>query len=250
MKSVLIAAALVVATAAAAGAQDNKVALAPGNSALNVARITAGTDSFVIENYRQGSLFRSTRLVREVHKVNVGGRAMLRQSQTYATPDGTTVDTTWIDAATLAPVRYYADIYGEIQRFEFDGVAVKGTVVPKDSAARDASFNAPAPFFNAVAMDLVHQAYKFDEGSAVGFPIYNPPRGSIEVALKFVAHEKLPLKNGGTIGAIRLSFNSRSHLWIDAKDGRLLINGGGMGGNAFWKVRTDIDASALIKASL
>ena len=250
MKILLLAVALTAGASLPAYAAQDTLRLAPGNAAIKSARITAGTDTFTINNYRDGKVWRSATLVRVVGRVTDNGRNTLRQSQTYQTPDGITVDTTWIDAATLAPIRYYADIYGEKQTFAFDGVNVKGTVVPKDSASRDASLTAAAPFFNAVAMDLVHQAVPLDSGAVLRFPVYNPPRGAIDVVLVNVKREKLPLKQGGEIEAVRLSFNGRSHLWVDARNGRLLINGGGMGGNAFWKVRSDINADALIGPTL
>ncbi len=250
MRTIGFAVLVTVVVAMPARAQQDTIRLAPASNAMRAARVTAVTDTFTISNYRAGKVWRSSTLVRQVERVTDRSRNTLRQAQTYLTPDGVTVDTTWIDATTLAPIRYYADIYGERQTFAFDGMTVKGSVVPKDSASRDTSFTAPAPFFNAVAMDLVHQAVPLDSGDVLTFSIYNPPRGSIDVVLTHVQRERLPLKQGGEIEAVKLLFNGRSHLWVDARNGRLLVNGGGMGGNAFWKVRSDINADALMTTSL
>ena len=58
---------------------------------------------------------------RDVTRMREGDRDLLVFAQRYNTPQGITVDTSWVDAATLAPVRYFADVYGEIQTFTFNG---------------------------------------------------------------------------------------------------------------------------------
>lgn len=248
-KKLLPAACCALVLVSNAHAQD-AVTIVPGSEELNTSRIAASVDSFTINNYREGKLWRTGKLVRVVERVTENGRTMLRQSQTYDTPDGITVDTTWVDANTLAPVRYFAEVYGDIQKFTFDGKAARGTVIPKDSTPRDTSFTAETPFFNFVALDLVTQALRFVPGAAFKFSAYNPPMMTLDFDLKYVGREQLPLVGGGTIDAIRVTYIRGTHLWLDANDGRLLINGGGRGGAAFWKVRNGIDASALIEASL
>ena len=216
--------------------------LTPGSPLLRVQQIRpGGVDSFRIQSIRDGKLWRSATLIRHI------GRAgnELVFAQTYRTPEGTTVDTSWVHAKTLAPTRYFADVYGEIQRFAFAGKTGSGTVTPKDSATRPVTVESPAPFFNAVAIDLLYAALPLADGFTVDLPLYNPPRMPMTIKLRVVGEDALEKIDGGKIAAWLLDYQlgpMTQKLWLDRKTGEFLRIGATQGGNAFYKYRADLKA--------
>jgi hypothetical protein len=88
---------------------DAQAVIEPGSPLLKMDRLTASIDSFRIESSARGQK-RVTTMVRVVERALVDGRDVLVFAQRYHTPQGTTVDTSWVDAGTLAPVRYFADV--------------------------------------------------------------------------------------------------------------------------------------------
>ncbi|MEX2281301.1 MAG: hypothetical protein WEE89_02310 [Gemmatimonadota bacterium] len=214
-------------------------ALAPGSALLRTSQIRPGVDSFRIESHREGKLWRSATLIRSVSRA--GDEFVF--AQTYRTPEGTTVDTSWVNAKTLAPARYFADVFGEIQRFTFTGKEGTGTVVPKDSAARPVRVQASAPFFNAVAIDLVYAALPLASGFIADLPLYNPPRMQMAIKLRVVGEESLERIDGGKVAAWVLDYQMgpmTQKLWLDRETGELLRIGASQAGNAFYKYRADL----------
>jgi hypothetical protein len=227
------------ATASQAGAQ---VTVEPGSPALRMDRLTAGVDSFRIES-SFGNQKRASTMVRSVERSRLDGRDVLVFAQRYHTPQGITVDTSWVDARTLAPLRYFAEVYGEIQVFTFDGRTGSGTVTPKDSASRPVSITNATPFFNAVALDLLYRALPWSRGFAASAVLYNPPRASFTVSLRVTGEEELPLAAGGTVKAWVVDYAlgpGRQTLWVDQSTGEFLRIGGTQGENYFWKYRLDL----------
>jgi hypothetical protein len=241
--SVLLAIAMACVANAAPSQQP---ALEPGNPVVRTDRLRVGTDSFRIESSFGGQVRRST-LIRTLQRARSEGRDMFVFAQTYLTERGTTVDTSWVDAATLAPVRYFADVYGELQRFTFDEKGGTGTVTPKDSAARPVAVNNATPFFNAVALDLLYASLPLADGFAAKLALYNPPRASFTVELRVTGEEDLRLARGGTIRAWTLDYQlgpNLQKLWLDRRTGEFLRIGSTQGANYFFKYRADLEPPA------
>ncbi len=217
--------------------------LTPGSTLLRAGQIRMGTDSFRIESHRDGKLWRSATLIRQISRA----RDELVFAQTYRTAEGITVDTSWVNAKTLAPVRYFADVYGETQRFTFAGKEASGTVVPKDSAARPVSVQSPVPLFNAVAIDLVYASLPLANGFTVDVPMYNPPRMQMTIKLRVVGEDTLEKLDGGKVAAWVLDYQlgpMTQKLWLDRKTGEFLRIGAVQAGNAFYKYRADLKSPA------
>jgi hypothetical protein len=231
----------VFSAATTAGAQAT---IEPGSPTLRMDQLTAGIDSFRIES-SFGNQKRATTMVRSVERSRLDGRDVLVFAQRYNTPLGITVDTSWVDARTLAPIRYFAEVYGEIQVFTFDGRTGAGTVTPKDSASRPVSITNETPFFNAVALDLLYRALPWTRDFATSAAIYNPPRASFTVSLRVTGEEELPLAAGGSVKAWVVDYAlgpGRQTLWVDQASGEFLRIGTTQGENYFWKYRLDLKA--------
>jgi hypothetical protein len=229
----------VLATPAPSWAQAT---IEPGSPQLRTDRIPTGVDSFRIESSARGQK-RVATMVREVERAQVDGRDVLVFAQRYHTPQGITVDTSWVDARTLAPVRYIADVYGEIQAFTFDGRSGSGTVTPKDSASRPVSVSNATPFFNAVALDLLYSALPWSADFAASAVIYNPPRAAFTISLRVTGEEDLPLAAGGSVKAWVVEYSlgpGKQTLWVDQSNGDFLRIGTSQGENYFWKYRLDL----------
>jgi hypothetical protein len=221
---------------------DAQAVIEPGSPLLKMDRLTASIDSFRIESSARGQK-RVTTMVRVVERALVDGRDVLVFAQRYHTPQGTTVDTSWVDAGTLAPVRYFADVYGEIQAFTFNGRSGSGTVTPKDSASRPVSVSNASPFFNAVALDLLYNALPWSADFATSAVIYNPPRAAFTVSLRVTGEEDLPLAAGGSVKAWVVEYQlgpGKQTLWVDQSNGDFLRIGTSQGENYFWKYRLDL----------
>jgi hypothetical protein len=226
-----------------AGPLDAQVpSVEPGDSRLRTSTIRVGTDSFRIESTFGGQSRQST-MIRTISRQRADGREVFVFAQLYRTERGNTVDTSWVDTQTLAPVRYFADVYGEIQAFRFDGKDGTGTVTPKDSAARTVTVSAATSFFNAVAIDLVYASLPWTDGSSFGIPVYNPPRAHFVIELRTVGQERLPLAAGGTIDAWKLEYRlgpNAQTLWLDQRTGDFLRIGGSQAAGSFYKYRMDL----------
>ena len=235
-------------TPTAALAQTD-VAIKPGSELLKAPSIRARQDTFTIVNYRDGKVFRESRLVRTVARVREGSQDLIRQAQVYTTPNGLTVDTSWIDAKTLAPVRYFADILTEKQQFQYKGSSFEGIVTPKDSAARAVSDSKPDPFFDMVSFDLLYAALPLAAGSSASITGYNPPRMFLNVKVSPAGEDRIPRQDGtlGDVLKIRYEVNGRAiDVWLDPKTHELVRMGSAQGGNAFWKVRSDYAVPAPV----
>jgi hypothetical protein len=245
MRHLLIFSLIAAATPVAA----QTTAIEPGSPLLRVSQLATGIDSFRIESSFGGQT-RSTTMIRSVDRASLDGRDVLVFAQRYRTPQGVTVDTSWVDARTLAPIRYFADVYGEIQVFTFDGSTGTGTVTPRDSAARPVTVSNASPFFNAVALDLLYAALPWSSGFSVSAALYNPPRASFTVTLRVTGEEDLPLAAGGAVRAWVIEYQlgpGKQTLWLDRSTGAFLRIGTTQGANFFYKYRLDLQPPTLTR---
>ena len=244
VRSTVLSFALIV-SATSIGAQAPVIQ--PGDARLRVANIRTGTDSFRIESRFRGVALTTT-LIRTVNRGRDEGRDVLVFAQLYRTQNGNTTDTSWVDATTLAPLRYVADVYGELQAFRFDGGTATGTVTPRNAPSRPVSVNAPTAFFNAVALDFVYVALPWAKGLAVNIPLYKPPRAPFDLALRVTGEEKLALLTGGTITAWKVDYQLGSNVqtvWLDKRTGEFLKIGGRQGPDYYFKYRADLEPPLL-----
>src|SRR3954470_8472491 len=63
-----------------------------------------------------------------------GGRPVLLHVVTFDTPNALTVDSSWVDPATLSPIRMRSSNKLRVVDLEFTAAAVRATTTPADSA--------------------------------------------------------------------------------------------------------------------
>jgi hypothetical protein len=247
MRIIAVLILLSVVTSTSAAAQVSDVAIQPGSQKLNPAKIREREDTFTIVNYRDGKVLRESRLVRTVARIQDGARTVIRQAQVYNTPNGITVDTSWIDANTLEPVRYYADILTEKQEFRYKGSSLEGIITPRDSAPRTVSDTKAEAFFDMVSLDLLYAALPLEPGFSAAMTGYNPPRMFINVKVSPAGADRIPRRDGTLTDVLKIRYEIMGRpldVWLDAKTHELVRMGSTQGGNAFWKVRSDFAVPA------
>jgi hypothetical protein len=248
-RSLLLASLAVLAPVVLAGQQDppshaqSALPLLPGDALLRPDQVRPGIDSFRIESYRDGVLTRSSTLTRSITRAQVIDGPQFVFAQTYRTPQGMTHDTSWVDAGTLAPIQYAADVYGSIQRVQFSGREARGTVTVRDSAPRSVTLETARPFFNAVALDLVYGSIPWEPGRSVEFLALNPPGSQMTIHLQVIGVDTLDRVAGSAVPAWLLDYRAgplTQRLWLDRRTGEFLRIGSERGGSAFYKYRADL----------
>jgi hypothetical protein len=215
----------------------------PGSPHLDATRISARTDTFVSVRYRNGAEVERSTVERTIARSPASSGDEIVFTQRYATPRGATTDVTWLDAATLAPHRYEAEVYGETQTLRFEPTRVTGTVDAK-GASRPIDEPLDGPVFSAVAVDLLYEAIAWRPGFSVSLPAFNPPSLRLSITLAVVGEERIRLTSGRDVAAWKLSFypgrGSASDVWIDRETGRFLMLRLGTATDGFVKARADV----------
>jgi hypothetical protein len=70
----------------------------------------------------------------ELTSATLDGRPVLLDVLTFETPNATTVDSSWIDARTLRPLRMRSSNPARVVALEFDGQRVRGGTTPSSGA--------------------------------------------------------------------------------------------------------------------
>jgi len=160
--------------------------------------------------------------------------------QRYARRESTDIDSSIVEAATFAPVRYSAQVGTSRERFWFRGDSAGGTVVDVDSAPRTFAEASPHPFFLAVADLEVLQALPLAPGYEAQFPSYNPGRGFHDVRIRVEALDTLTTL-GRTVAAWRVSYDAGAAptvMWLSAADHEFIRSRSTLrNGAVFWRRR-------------
>jgi hypothetical protein len=94
---------------------------------------------------------------------------------------GTTIDSTWSVARTLAPIRERTVKPRGLVDFDVNGDSIVGRVVT-NGVARAVHESVPGPTFNATDLDLIVRSLPLADGYRVQFPIYDPEGGGYRMA--------------------------------------------------------------------
>lgn len=158
--------------------------------------------------------------------------------QRYLQNGSTDVDSSVVDAATLAPVRYAARVGTESECFWFRGDSAIGTVVDSDSAPSAFAEQSPHPFFLAVADLEVLAALPLAHGYEARFASYNPGRGFHDVHIRVEALDTVATL-GVSVAAWRVSYDAGAAptvLWLGETDHELIRSRSTLRtGATFWR---------------
>lgn len=224
--------------------------IAPGSAMLDPSRIAPRTDAFDLVTWRDGAEVGRMRLTRTIARGQpAAAGATITFTQRYETPAGITTDTTVLDAASLAPLRYTAELGGETHRLAFTGDRVTG-IVEKAEGTTTVDERLATPSHCAVSLELLYEAIALRAGFEARIPAFNPPGTAMTIRIAVSGEDSVSLVGGARARAWKLTFDSGrgapSDVWVERDSGRLLVILIGNGRDGFIKARTDVNVSALL----
>lgn len=160
--------------------------------------------------------------------------------QRYVRRESTDLDSSVVESATLAPVRYSALVGASREEFWFRGDSAVGTVADGEAAPRRYAEQAAGPFFLAVADVEVLQALPLALGYEARFPSYNPGRDFHDVQIRVEALDTLTTL-GRTVAAWRVSYDAGAAptvMWFRQTDHEFVRSRSTLrNGTVFWRRR-------------
>ena len=100
------------------------------------------------------------------------GRPVLLDVLTFETPNATTVDSSWIDARTLRPLRMHSSNAARVVRLEFDGRLVRGGTTPREGAPTSLDRRLDVRPFEWNMFGLAVSALPLRTGYRATMPVY------------------------------------------------------------------------------
>ncbi|MDX2193415.1 MAG: DUF4126 family protein [Gemmatimonadales bacterium] len=218
------AALLLLVGVADAGAQ----AVAPGDAAVDGRRLAAETTRWRWVMVRpDGQESPVGALVDELVRVEApGGRAEWRRVLSVRRGPSMLVDTTWSDAATLAPRAHRSWQPLRTLAYDVAGARVTGAVSPKGGAPQPIDTTLPGPRFDSGNWDLVARALPLAEGYATALEVWDPDQGATRITLRVTRREAGPggawvvvAEIGGAPATLRIDPATRAVLGLDVSMG-------------------------------
>lgn len=108
----------------------------------------------------------------ELTSGNLAGRPVLLDVLTFETPNATTVDSSWIDAGTLRPLRMRSTNPARVVSLEFDGRRVRGGTTPSTGAPTSLDQDLDVRPFEWNMFGLAISALPLRPGYRVTMPVY------------------------------------------------------------------------------
>ncbi len=214
-------------------------ALVPGDERLGVDRVAESVDTFALAMYRNGERRPMATLVRTIERTSLEGVSAFRVVQRYATPGGSSVDTSLVDAATLAPLLYSYHAPDASSRWEWQDGRMVGRVTA-EGETRTPVTELDGPVFSSVVDELVLRALPLASDSRYRWPGVNPGNPPTEVVLEVQGRDPVPGPAGAT-PAWRVHYEGGGQpgtMWVAVESGALLGTRVELGNGAtFEKVR-------------
>jgi hypothetical protein len=107
------------------------------------------------------------------------GRPVYLDVLTFETPRATTVDSSWIDAATLQPLRMHSSNKARVVTLEFDGRRVRGRTVPAEGDPTSVDEELAVRPFEWNMFGLAVSALPLRPGYRATMPVYVDRFGSV-----------------------------------------------------------------------
>lgn len=225
------------------GAQQGVGLIAPADPSLRARCAPAAVDTFELTIVTPGQ---PDRAVATVHRTRALSQengipvcVVTNHSERLGSSD---LDSSIVDASTLAPVRYAAQVGVERQWFRFTADSAIGMVQRGDSAPQRVAQSAPRPFFLAVPDLEVVRALPLMVGYEVQFTAYNPPRGFHVTRIRVEALDTIRI-SGRREAAWRLTYDAGAAptvMWLGRANHELLRSRSTLqNGAVFWRRRAD-----------
>ena len=131
--------------------------------------------------------------VQHVTSATVGGTRAWLFVQTSTTPQGTMLDSVWIDARTWAPLRHVAVTPQHKFDVAYRGGRVKGTVAFGADSTRERDEPIPAGMFDYSVASAAVGAGALCAGAAVRVSGYDPTSGPREITMRVLSAETVTI---------------------------------------------------------
>jgi hypothetical protein len=103
---------------------------------------------------------------------SLAGRPVLLDVLTFDTPNGVTVDSSWVDAKTLQPIRMQSSNKTRVVSLEFDGGRVRGRTVPSTGKPTTLDRQLDVRPFEWNMFGLAVSALPLRHGYRAAMPVY------------------------------------------------------------------------------
>lgn len=150
-----------------------------GDAQVDGGRIRPGVGRFRMSAVANGEERELGTLTQEVAPVEEGGRQLLRMVMSMKSPAGNGVDTSHVDARTLAPVRLRAHNAEGTISIDFNGVKVLGNKVSAGGQVQPVAQSTAAPAFDASMIDFLVTALPLSLGYTARLPIFMIEQGGL-----------------------------------------------------------------------
>ena len=108
----------------------------------------------------------------ELTSDTLDGRPVLLDVLTFETPNATTVDSSWIDARTLRPLRMRSSNAARVVSLEFEGQRVRGGITPSSGAPTPLDQHLGVRPFEWNMFGLALSALPLEAGYRATMPVY------------------------------------------------------------------------------
>ena len=222
-RAVALAAAGVLALApAAARAQGATADTTGGDPPLATSWLAPGAATWELVMAR-GAQQQPIGTVEETITVDsLAGRAVLRRVQRTESAMGVQADSTWLDRATLAPLRRRSGGLRAARLDWADGRVRGEAASPTGGAARAVDAALERPAFDVTTLDLVVASLPLARGYAMRLPVYVPDAGGVvEATVEVVGSESVRV-GGADVDAwkVATSAGGQRVTWWIADDSR------------------------------
>ncbi len=109
----------------------------------------------------------------------VDGRAVLLHVVTFDTPNALTVDSSWVDPATLSPTRMQSSNKFRVVDLEFGAGTVRATTTPADSTASTSEHQLAVRAFEWNMLPLALSSLPLRTGYSARLPVFSDRAGQV-----------------------------------------------------------------------
>lgn len=227
-RSFALAAALVTCSSVAVTAQSSRLWV--GTDAVDAHRLQPGTSVTVHTRVQNGETEPAYVETEQVGFVVRDGKRLLRQTVAIEREEVTMVtDTTFYDAATLAPVSHVSHAPGyRSLSIHYWGNEVGGTMTPVEGEAEDIRVSLEHQVFDPSSYMLLVRALPLAEGYGVEIPVFNHEAReaqAMHVWVKGIESVQTDENSWEDAYAVSITYegsDASSTYWI-AKDSRIML---------------------------
>lgn len=193
----------------------------PGDSLLRGARVATGTFRYTLTAYRDADEFPVGRIQDEIAIDTVNGVPRLRRVQTLQRGTQRILDSSYTNAATLAPTWHQSEQPTRRITIEFGGRKVKAMVGMPGATPAVIDTTVQRPPFDSGNWDLLLRALPLEKGLRVRFLVYDTDAGVHEYRFAVIGSTTVQGEEAHVV-TFQLSRTSDAIVWVGKTSGQIL----------------------------